>query len=413
MSGEWFIRRGDEQWGPLSQHEFQELQKRGQLREDDWVWSQALGSWRRFGQAWPPPLTQNDDIEIETDDGVRLMKPEEALAFLVEEHLQHLKIPAENRWQYQFVELLSELLRGVGSPVEEWTEWDVREAVGRASDLLENFLAACQRNDARGDDRSESSERYRCLWQHRDLMRAFRDGDESKEACPVWREDLIGVANEYLEQDLRSPKFEALLVDALLAAEAYAFGEEIKKNPTRYSRKFTFDTVVRAMDDAHQYNRAKGNLDELTWLWLKRNAKFALIKGVVLFGTPIVVAWWAIVNDREVVAISAVLFAGVIATYKTLSWFWKMLKGLFQEPPKEPIVVAFELHQKMVNAYDELKGGASSSPQRIREVLAKVADEGAVWDPVVFSLIDLAIARSSGNWGTAAPKRLSKPSARG
>jgi hypothetical protein len=53
----------------------------------------------------------------------------------------------------------------------------------------------------------------------------------------------------------------------------------------------------------------------------------------------------------------------------------------------------------MVRAYSELKGGTLSSPQRVCEVLAKVADEGAAWDPGVFSILDAAIARSRGNWG--------------
>lgn len=68
-------------------------------------------------------------------------------------------------------------------------------------------------------------------------------------------------------------------------------------------------------------------------------------------------------------------------------------------PAKYPLEKAFELHGKMVLAYNELKGGTSSSPQRVREVLAKVADEGAAWDPGVFSILDAAVARSRGNWG--------------
>jgi len=44
---------------------------------------------------------------------------------------------------------------------------------------------------------------------------------------------------------------------------------------------------------------------------------------------------------------------------------------------------------KMVLAYNELKGRHIIKPHsEVREVLAKVADEGAAWDPGVFSILD-------------------------
>jgi hypothetical protein len=78
---------------------------------------------------------------------------------------------------------------------------------------------------------------------------------------------------------------------------------------------------------------------------------------------------------------------------------WRKLRGLFRTPAKDRLVQAFELHGKMVRGYEELRGGASSSPGRIREVLAKLGDEGVVWEPEVYSILDAAIARSRGNWG--------------
>ena len=242
-------------------------------------------------------------------------------------------------------------------------------------------------------------ERYCVIWRHRDLGQAFRDGFTSKEACPMDQASIGAVADEYLQQDMRSPKFEVLLLDALVAREVYAYGEELKQNPSRWVKRFSLNQIERVMGELKAYDEAKGNLDKLTWAWMKSNLKWALVRAAFLYGVPIGVAWIAAENNQGGVAFAAGAFVAVLVAYRLLSWVWRKLRSLFQMPAKEPIEKVFELHAKMVGAYNELKGGTSSSPQRVREVLAKVADEGAAWDPGVFSILDAAIARSRGNWG--------------
>ena len=211
---------------------------------------------------------------------------------------------------------------------------------------------------------------------------------------------ISDLADAYLRQELRSPKFELLLVDALVAMEVYSFGEELKQYPSRYMKAFSLKTLVVAKNELVDYREAKGNLDKLTWTWMKRSLKWALIRAAFLYGVPIGVAWLAAVNNQGEIAFAAGAFVAVLVAYGLLSWIWRKLRSLFQEPAKEPLVKMFELQGKMVLlAYNELKEGTSSSPQRVREVLAKVADEGAAWDRRVFSILDAAIARSRGNWG--------------
>jgi len=213
------------------------------------------------------------------------------------------------------------------------------------------------------------------------------------------RESMAALADEYLQQDLRSPKLEVLLVDALVAREVYAYGEELKQNPSRFMRNFSFGRLVRTMNEFEAYDEAKGNLDKLTWAWMKTSLKWALIRAALLYGVPIVVAWLAAERNYGGIAFAAGAFVAVLVAYGQLSWIWRKLCSLFQEPAKEPIEKAFELAGKMVLAYNGLQEGTSSSPQRVREVLARFADEGAAWDPRVFSILDAAIARSRGNWG--------------
>lgn len=406
MSGSWFIRRGEEQWGPLTQAQFEELRDGGRIRDDDWVWCSHWDSWQRprdlplAGAFPPPPLpAAKNEVALESPEGVKRVTPREALTRLVGEHLRDLRIENKHRARYQYVELLDELLPDVERPdAKPWTESRLRDAVERASELITSFQWGCSRNDRRGEPPPDPPECYRVIWRHRDLARAFREGYASEEACPMDRESVAETAVEYLKQELRSPKFEVLLVDALVASEVYAFGEVLKENPSQYSRRFSFGQLARSMSEFQAYNEAKGDLDKLMWVWLKRSLKRAMIREALLFGIPIALAVYATTMNWEGLALAAMGFVAAAFGYRALSWLRRKARGLLRLPADEPLLKAFELHHRMVNAYEELKGGASSSPSRVREVLAKLADEGAVWDASVFAILDTAVARSPGTW---------------
>jgi hypothetical protein len=340
------------------------------------------------------------DDKVVFNPRLERLPPKMALAYLVDEHLQNLRIERRERRKYQYVELLLDLLRDTGKPDGvPWTKDRLQGAIDQASEFVERLWSVCQRTDDYEECSRDEADRYRLIWKHPDLMRAFKEGFTSKEACPLDRFGISDLADAYLRQELRSPKFELLLVDALVATEVYSYGEELKQHPSRHMKAFSLKTFVVATNESEDYREAKGNLDKL-WTWMKRGLKWVLIRAAFLYGVPIGVAWLAAVNNQGEIAFAAGAFVAVLIAYGLLSWVWRKLRSLFQEPAKEPLVKMFELHAKMaLLAYNELKDGTSSSPQRVREVLAQVADEGAAWDPRVFSILDAAIARSRGNWG--------------
>ncbi len=145
--------------------------------------------------------------------------------------------------------------------------------------------------------------------------------------------------------------------------EVYSYGEELKQHPSRHMKAFSLKTLVVAKNESEDYREAKGNLDKLTWTWMKRSLKWALIRAAFLYGVPIGVAWLAAVNKQGEIAFAAGAFVAVLVAYRVLSWVWRKLRSLFQEPAKEPLVKMFELHAKMaLLAYNELKEGNCSPP---------------------------------------------------
>ena len=153
---DWFIRRGEEQWGPLTQLEFDELQKGGHVRDDDWVCFRNWETWQRFRDTSsaikPPPLNAGDDVMLGKGDGFKRPQPKEALAHLVDEYLRTIRIEPRERRKYQYAELLLDLLRDAGkADGGPWTEDRLQDAVKRAGRLIESFMWACQRNDDRGE----------------------------------------------------------------------------------------------------------------------------------------------------------------------------------------------------------------------------------------------------------------------
>jgi len=309
-------------------------------------------------------------------------------------HLRRLGIEPKECWKYQYSDLLTDLLREVVNG--QGVVADPNDVVYRAGSLIDSFLWACRRNDT--DEEPGQPERYGIIWRHRDLAKAFREGFTSKEACPMDKNQIVDVAEMYMKQNLRSPKLESLLVDALIAKEVYYFGEDLKQTPSKYLINFLFRFLLIS-NEIEAYDKAKGNFDKLSIVWLKGGIKIFLLKFSLFYLAPVVIALLAAAVGVPAISVIAIMFVSVLAAYQLLSWVWRKLRSLFREPDKDPLTKAFELHAQMIRAYSELRGGPSSSPQRVREMLVSAADQGAMWEPVVFSILDAAIARSKGNWG--------------
>lgn len=393
MSGDWYVRRDDQQWGPISLREFDELRAMGRLLSTDWVWQSGWPDWRRWeevssdarSQAIPPPipitgLTRPTSL------------PREAIEAALQEHFDNLGLSRRGRQKSEYAALIRDLVQK--STPRDTTA--LQSAIRSSEELVYQLWSACRRRDNDAIP-NEPDERLEVVWRHRDLTTAFKRGYTSDEACPISRESLSVLANDYLNQELRSGRFEALLVDAMVASETYEYGEELKSHPSRFEQNVGL-RLFKMFDEIDDYGESKGDFEKLQILWLKRGS-IALIRRIAVFWLlPIIIIYGAFQAGYPTTGgVVATLFAIGVAL-NVIGWAWRKLRSLFRDEPKSSQVKAFELHAQMVEAYFALKDGAASSPTRVREVLAKAADHGAAWDASVFSLLDTAIARSPGHW---------------
>lgn len=353
-----------------------------------------------------------------------LLPANAAITYLVDDHLQSIDIAPNEKRKFQYTELLMDFVQkaekasGIcwrGNRLQEEADYKLHEAIELAHELISRLYCACYTkvdgkaerysHDKRDYFSVKQPERYRTIWKHRDLETAFHVGFTSEKSCDIYRSEISKIVHTYLNQDLRSAKFEVLVVDALVASEIYEYGEGLKKNPSRLLNPQQ-DYLMELVDELKDYNAAQGNFEKIVKIWreksVEKSLKKFLICVVFLYVVPIVIAWLAARYKFDVIAFLSAAFVGLLAARALLSWVQKGVRSIFQvpqAPQKTPFEKALELHRKMVLAYQELRAGASSSPQRVREVLAKVTDEGAVWEPEVFSILDAAIARSHGDWG--------------
>lgn len=403
MPGHWYWRNGDQQQGPLSEEEFEGIRRSGQIRSGDLVWHSSWADWRPYDASSaqevprPPPLPHEHPLLPHAPS-----TPLGAFAGLLREHLTRLGIPWEEKDEYQYVMILTDLLKSA--------QPKPANGLAREVDLAEEFYAAeTLANSAafafsHGEDEFsyvlgfERSERPKQLWRHRDVGRVFREGLSSTEVCPPVAE-IANVARTYLNQHLRSPTLEYLLVDALVAAETSAFGEELKKRPSSFENTDkAWSNPLRGVNETLEYGKANGNADKLIWIRYKRQLLSYLKWRGVLLGLPLVIAAFAAQQNMPAMAIVAASIAAVVFAFLVVRYFWWLLRKLLRLEPQSGLQRSIALWGKMAEAYSQLEGGTASSPKRIREVLSKVSDEGAVWDGAVFALLDTAIMRSSGSW---------------
>jgi hypothetical protein len=169
------------------------------------------------------------------------------------------------------------------------------------------------------------------IWRHRDLLRAYAEGFKSPEAFDIDTSELSALAEDYLKMKCDSPELERLLVDAMVGAEVYMFGEALKQAPSKYSGLPPVFGLI--MKECGEYSSAEGNLERLSKI-------------------------------------------------RSRAWFRPTMSKSMEE-----------LLKKMRQAYDEI-GGPATSLVRVREVLSQATNLGAVWGTTVFAILDKAIQRS-------------------
>lgn len=307
---------------------------------------------------------------------------------LVSEHLEAVGLSDPFFAQSQYVRVFRELVSSQphSNPQQlEYSGW-------LASDLLDAaryWPLSCAASPTEQDQLDYKSG---VIWRHRDLKEAFQTGKTSRNACDVDVQEVVRVAERYVQQNLRSTTFEMLLVDALVAIETYQFGEEIKKNPLSFTNPSIF-SMFFAPDYWFMYSETKGNWAAITTRWLRNRIREALVKLGLFFVLPVTVAWVAFASNYQTIGAIAAGLAMLSIAVSLTGTLLRLLGRAFKTPQETPFEKALKLHAKMIDAYRELRAGAMASPRRIREQLAKAADAGAGWEPIVFTILDLAASR--------------------
>jgi hypothetical protein len=274
------------------------------------------------------------------------------------------------------------------------------EAFYAAISLMHDLVIACSRRRRDPIAGVANPERYKCIWRHRDLRKAFAEGVDSIEACPS-PDVFTQVTERYLGQELHSATFGWILVDAIVASEIYWLGEEVKRDPSEFSGSFAWDPFGRDMDEISDYNAVKGDANRLFWVRFRRRLAGGLLIFLYFAALPIGVAVWADVNDLDEfrnVAVTIVGAAVAFALFNLGRWIWTFIRVLMGGKREGGTTGAIVLWRKMLSAYDELEGGTVTNPRRIRKVLARIVREGAGWNANVFPLLDKVIQRSAGRW---------------
>lgn len=397
MSGYWYWKSDGQLWGPFSEAEFERLTQSDQVGSGDLVWHSAWSNWQPYSHdcLQRPPIPS----------GVALANysPIEPVTRLVDEHLDHIGVPRHKQNEYQYVIILKELLESARENKKSRfssIEMADEDLFYSAVSLMRDLVVACSDRGAEPFVGIANPERYKSIWRHRDLKKAFAEGADSREACPP-PEVFSLVLERYHAEGLHSATFEWVLLDAMVASEIFWLGEEVKKNPSEFTRSFSWHPFERDMDEIEEYNAVRGNAGKLRGARLKRHLVREVFVNLYVFGLPIGLAVWADVNNlyglRDALAMIVVVVV-LVAFARMARWLWTAVRALVRAEPVGGIEEALQLWRNMLAPYSELEDGTASNPRRIRKRLARVVADGVGWNPNILPLLDRVIQRSGSCW---------------
>lgn len=307
----------------------------------------------------------------------------------IDEQVQYFAGDETDAYKAQYHDLLLDFIKHV----PESDEYAVYSAVAKAGALVDGFAQACYVESYLTEPLPKAPE----VWRHRDVAASIRNGYTSSEFSHGNLEELVGVAKSYLDSGFQSSLFEVLIVDAIVATEITSFAEELKRHPSRFLQRISLPSLWLASGETGRYIESKGNSEKLAWLTLRDRSKIALGVLFFVYVLPLFLAWFAAEHNYSELAATIVVVVATIFLWRCALWLWRTVRNAFsRELAKTSALIG-----KMTQAYDELSAGEAASPQRVRELLVRAADDGAVWPPVVFSILDRAIQRGRGSWSIA------------
>lgn len=209
------------------------------------------------------------------------------------------------------------------------------------------------------------------FWHHQDSPgRLIKEGK-----CPyIERDGIISTASSYLQLPYRAPRIERTLIDVLIAAELFAYGDEI------------FSPVPK---DIRQWLPIRSPIQQ-------RHALLSYLRGrfwdsVLFLGGAALAAYFLprligqTATDWIVAIAIALFFVSLVLFTVLLPFAWRHQAKARQE--------ARDLIIHMTTTYAELADGGIISTRRLRELAQRAADAGVAWPGPVFALLDDNIAR--------------------
>ena len=275
------------------------------------------------------------------------------------------------------LEIICEIIPELRTALREWKE-DQSE-----NEYQTNLWAHSPeefRKSILGLDKQEQKtleEQYDTLWGNFEASTSIRLGENNYGAASKGfepnPEELEWIGQRYLElTPLRSKTLEKILVNSLLYVETIAFARTVQSTeksfgspiPTRIEKNKNEDTSFLGFTQVFGYS-----------LWI--STKYI---GSEVIKVGITLGLATLITNENIAA------SWTITTGYTLFRWWRRIHFI----QNEPSVKQGTLLQKMIEV-QSLANKRTFNPQYTRRRLEKVSDDGAVFSPLVFSILDRQI----------------------
>ncbi|MCX4152001.1 MULTISPECIES: hypothetical protein [Paraburkholderia] len=244
----------------------------------------------------------------------------------------------------------------VNALAENWTAEQFRERCIRALRATVDLFYALHINA--GSNYTKENEKPRYYWAHQKFN--ILSANDATRGMSIQKDEMLRVAAEYLSHpEIRTNKFDWLLLDAIVFAELDAFSYHVSGfaatfangNPAKY---FALSALFKVIGFA------------LGYLLLPAIAYFAFSRGQETTGWSIAGLW-------------------------VVSVVWSLIGLPFRWGARRK---KKELLNQMLDLYRVL-GDSTISPRLLKGALDKAAAEGVVLDGAVFSIVDRIITRDA------------------
>jgi hypothetical protein len=235
------------------------------------------------------------------------------------------------------------------------------------------------------------------LWKPPNLIGAGKEGENSLRH--VDQRELATIAQEFFRTQVRCAWFEKMLVQSLIGAETYAFGESLKSEP----RLSGNNSMLWAILVGFVYDRSKGASPKYEiYMWCARMASsvFTLL-AILGFG------WYAlhlVDTDRP---IRGYLLATVtaMAAAKLFGRYLILLIVRWVNSVSGDTIHAMRGFQMIRLGSDALTLYShvchdNMNPKYARDLLASCIERSFVVDPILFAFLDRAVCAAEFRWAS-------------